>query len=927
MAVLLAIAGGWLGAGGAASAQGSDPVAQEEYVQVQLNPPMAILVDLLANDSSPAGEPLQAVIQQGPEVGALVPQWDGSFVYRLDAGDDLAGRTYVTASYWVEDASGRASDVVDVCIGECVSKITATARTDSFSIPIDHSIAVPVLDNDSGDGLQLVSCDATATTSGTVGTQNDTCSYTATQVGNDSFQYTIVDIYGNTATGTVSGTVSGPSGQVMGVVGRLTGVTGDFQTVAFGSMFGVSFDHPVVIAQPITLNGLNDATLEVTDVTATSFRVRVANTPPALPNHYQGEDVSYLVVEGGSWEIAPGVWLDAGVAETDVTYFGPNDYSQAGPRLVLLPQAYPAGVLPLVLTQLQTNNAGSWSQARQLDLSEDRFDLVLQRGEVDQDARVAHPVPERVGWVAITQGTGSWAGKPYAAEELTCPGGAHPVVCGAGFPVSFAAPPNLLAQIVSFNDPEPAFLRYQNLTATSVALILSETYATTDEDGGHATEDFGYLVVGGDGTLTATGVDLPPTAFDQDLEVAQDESIEFGAKGSDPDGDQLRFGTYSLDGEGFVYPEVFSYLLGYQPPLGFSGTVTVRYTVQDDFADHGLESHNMGVATIHVRPLVAAIAAPQCFGSTCTFDGSPSSPEAVSYSWTIRNTVTGAVSTYLGKTVTHTFSSGGRHLATLTVTNAAGSTATTTETLDLPPTAGWAASCDANRVCSFIPSGTTADATSFTWSFGDGTTSSASAPTHGFTAGGRYLVTLTVRNAIGLEDAVASFLDLPPTAAFGFDCQGRTCNFTPTGTSADAETFSWDFNDGATSLEQQPAHTFAVGGRYQVRLTVGNALGLESTAVQAVDLPPTAAFTVSCDRGLCSFDAGVSSADGTLFQWDFGDGSSGSGQTVSHQYAVVDGVFTARLTVTNGVGLTDSAEQTVVIELPDDLFLLLYVLD
>jgi PKD repeat protein len=38
-------------------------------------------------------------------------------------------------------------------------------------------------------------------------------------------------------------------------------------------------------------------------------------------------------------------------------------------------------------------------------------------------------------------------------------------------------------------------------------------------------------------------------------------------------------------------------------------------------------------------------------------------------------------------------------------------------------------------------------------------------------------------------------------------------------------TWAWDFGDGATSNEQNPAHTYSAPGRYTVALTVSNTLG------------------------------------------------------------------------------------------------------
>lgn len=70
---------------------------------------------------------------------------------------------------------------------------------------------------------------------------------------------------------------------------------------------------------------------------------------------------------------------------------------------------------------------------------------------------------------------------------------------------------------------------------------------------------------------------------------------------------------------------------------------------------------------------------------------------------------------------------------------------------------------------------------------------------------------------------------------------------------------------------------------------------------------PTAAATVSCDGLTCTFDAAGSTDpdDGIeTYAWDFGDGSTGAGETVEHTYPWA-GDFEATLTVTDGSGETD----------------------
>jgi len=77
---------------------------------------------------------------------------------------------------------------------------------------------------------------------------------------------------------------------------------------------------------------------------------------------------------------------------------------------------------------------------------------------------------------------------------------------------------------------------------------------------------------------------------------------------------------------------------------------------------------------------------------------------------------------------------------------------------------------------------------------------------------------------------------------------------------------------------------------------------------------PTAAFDVSCNGSNCSFNASYSySNDGIAdARWDFGDGSTGTGLTTSHNYAV-KGSYRVKLLVSDSGGLAGAAAHTVAI--------------
>lgn len=90
-------------------------------------------------------------------------------------------------------------------------------------------------------------------------------------------------------------------------------------------------------------------------------------------------------------------------------------------------------------------------------------------------------------------------------------------------------------------------------------------------------------------------------------------------------------------------------------------------------------------------------------------------------------------------------------------------------------------------------------------------------------------------------------------------------------------------------------------------------------AAQGSNQEPQAAFTHSCSGLSCTFDATTSSdAEGPIasYDWDFGDGTGGSGATVQHTYPTA-GVRAVTLTVTDAEGATDAVAHSVTTSGPD----------
>lgn len=116
------------------------------------------------------------------------------------------------------------------------------------------------------------------------------------------------------------------------------------------------------------------------------------------------------------------------------------------------------------------------------------------------------------------------------------------------------------------------------------------------------------------------------------------------------------------------------------------------------------------------------------------------------------------------------------------------------------------------------------NATSYLWSFGDGTTSTLSNPTHVYNAAGTYILQLTVTGPGGSASACKLLtLEASPAAnKSAFSYYQEKCSGTPVGISfktinpLSANTV-WDFGNGTVSLARDPIVQFLLPGDYTIK--------------------------------------------------------------------------------------------------------------
>jgi len=172
----------------------------------------------------------------------------------------------------------------------------------------------------------------------------------------------------------------------------------------------------------------------------------------------------------------------------------------------------------------------------------------------------------------------------------------------------------------------------------------------------------------------------------------------------------------------------------------------------------------------------------------------------------------------------------------------------------------------------------------------------------------------------------------PLTASFTtMRTSPTTASFTATTDAGAGAKYVWQFNDwpppgtpqNYTVETDSPAitHEFPSPGTFNVALTVMRSDGTSRGAASEVTLgtAPTAAFAAPADLLVgddATFDASSSTTPNdaiTAYRWAWGDGSAdGSGASASHRFSA-PGTYAVSLTVTDGIGLTSTATQQVVV--------------
>ena len=355
-----------------------------------------------------------------------------------------------------------------------------------------------------------------------------------------------------------------------------------------------------------------------------------------------------------------------------------------------------------------------------------------------------------------------------------------------------------------------------------------------------------------------------------------------------------------------------------------AGTYTVSLTVTGPGGSNTQTRTNYVTVT---APPVAPVA---------QFTGSPTSgtsPLTVAFSNTSTGSITGYSWTFgdggtsTAASPSYVYSAAGTYTVSLTVTGPGGSntqTRTSYVTVTAPPVAPVAqftgSPTSGNSPLTVAFSNTsTGSITGYSWTFGDGGTSTAASPSHIYSAAGTYTVILTVTGPGGSNTQTRTnyvTVTAPPVAPVAQFTGSPTSGTSPltvafSNTSTGSITgYSWTFGDGGTSTAASPSHIYSAAGTYTVSLTVTGPGGSNTqtrtsyVTVTAPPVAPVAQFTGSPTSGnspLTVAFSNTSTGSITGYSWTFGDSGTSNAASPSHIYSAA-GTYTVSLTVTGPGG-------------------------
>lgn len=334
------------------------------------------------------------------------------------------------------------------------------------------------------------------------------------------------------------------------------------------------------------------------------------------------------------------------------------------------------------------------------------------------------------------------------------------------------------------------------------------------------------------------------------------------------------------------------------------------------------------VVTVNENPVASFTVADVCNGNVVTPNNTSTiSAGTMSHSWLFGD----GSATVTGLNPSHPYALSNTYTVQLITSTSVGCADTTSNPVNVirgtvidftaPDVCAGAATTFTNQTTN--PYNTTIN--SYSWSFGDGASSSQQNTTHTYSTFGTYNAELTLDYGNNCADSLTKVVTVNenPIASFSV---ADVCNanvVTPNNTSsisAGTMNHSWNFGDNSADVTGlNPSHPYALSNTYTIRLITSSVTGCADTTSNTVNVirGTLIDFTVPaiCEGSASNFaDVTANPYNTTIngYSWNFGDGTSSTQQNTSHIYTAF-GNYTVQLKLDYGNNCADSLSKPITV--------------
>jgi PKD repeat protein len=266
-------------------------------------------------------------------------------------------------------------------------------------------------------------------------------------------------------------TVNEPGADLNMEVGEVSDLNHNWKQVNLGHCFV----DPVVVAKPLSYNGLDPSVVRMRNIDGTGFEMRVQEWDYKDGKHDFSETVSYVVMERGIHFLGDGTQVEAGSFMTNLTSsFGNFSFSQS------------FRVEPVVVAAVASFNEGDAVTDRLRNITTEGFEFHMQ----EQDANVQSHNVETIHYIAWEPGSGIVNGLNF--EVATSGDAITHQFEWITFGEPFMEEPRFLADMQTTDGGDASAVRWYDVNPYGIKVKIEEEQSK-DSETNHTTEAVGYM--------------------------------------------------------------------------------------------------------------------------------------------------------------------------------------------------------------------------------------------------------------------------------------------------------------------------------------------------------------------------------------------------------------------------------------------------